>query len=305
MKALELLNNIKSSYTTTNRTPNEKFIKKREQILSIIEDKELINRMDKYVYEFLFAPIYNLLNENELKRLKNMVVDSVSIPKINASTFKTDENEYLIIITDRLMALLHTWNEIQIRISMLEDISKEYASKVLAPIIDSYLTPNSNYALPVFSLEEIPLKYLELATIKTIMQEKFVLAHELAHIYLGHLEDVKGVSSFVSDFSLSSFYENPEKIEKEFEADVQAVKWLSRIDGADIALTMYIEALVVFHYIECNVGFPSSESSHPASLLRLVNLNKECKKYFAKCKYSLDEMIFNCLNIESFKIPAP
>lgn len=305
VKAIELLNRIKSECLPNNAEPSEEVLKKHKQLLSMIENKDVISKMEKYVYEFIYLPIYNVLDENERNEFENIVVDSVPIHKINARAMKTDENEYLIIITNRLMALLHTWNELQIKIGMTKDISKEEASRAFAPIIDSYLTPNSNYALPVFSLEEIPLEYLELATIKTMMHEKFILAHELAHKYLGHLKEAKGISSFVSDFTILNFYENSENIEKEFEADIQAVKWLSRLEGADIALTMYVEALVIFHFIECNTGFPSPKSSHPASLLRLFNLKKNCNEYFVNCKYTLDEMIHNCLDVESFKITAP
>ena len=84
-----------------------------------------------------------MLNEDEHKIFENIVIYSVPIHKINASTIKTDENEYLVIITDRLMALLHTWNELQTKIGMTRDISKEDVARAFAPIVDSYLTPNS------------------------------------------------------------------------------------------------------------------------------------------------------------------
>jgi hypothetical protein len=294
MKAIELLNNLKVSCTTNSSKPNKEFVRKREQLLAMVKNKELL-KMDNYLYQAIYLPIYEVLNRNEQELFKNAVFDSVSINKINASTIKTDENEYLIIFTNRLMGLLHTWNETQIKFVISKDTSKEDIAKAFAPIIDSYLTPNSNNALPIFSLDEFPIENLKLAAAKTIMHEQFILAHEMAHVYLGHFKDVRGVSSFVSESFIPNFYENSENIEKELEADIQAIKWLSRMRGADVALTLYAEVLVIFHYIECNTGFPSSKASHPASLIRLINLKEKCNEYFVNCMYSLEEIIFNFL----------
>ncbi len=302
MKAMELLKNIVSSCSVSVREPDEKFLKKKDTLLKTIEDKEILDKMNRYIYEFIYMPIYNILDESEREVFNNTVVDSVSVPKINASALKTDEDEFLIIITGRLMGLLHTWNEIQIKIALNEKITNDEAAQAFAPIIDSYLTPNSNYALPIFSLEELSLENAVLATLKTAMHEKFIIAHEMAHIYLGHLKDLEGISNYTSEYKMANFYEKAEDINKEYEADVQAVKWLSRFEDAKVALTMYVEALVAFHYIECNVGFPKSDSSHPASLLRLINLKEKCSEYFKDCTYSLEEMIRNCIDIESFII---
>lgn len=303
MKAIELLNELKSQQAKSSEIKNEKLIRKQNEVFSMIKNKNLIQKhMENYIKDMVATPIYNILNSDERSTLKDVLIDSISINKINARTFRTNENEYLIIITNRLMGLLHTWNEIQFKINMMKNPTKEEVAKAFAPIVDSYLTPNSNQALPIYSFEELPIEYSMLATMKTVMHEQFILAHELAHIYFGHLSDTESISSFASDFKLRNFYENTESIKKEFEADIQAVKWISRMKNANKCISLYVEALVIFHYIECNTSFPSSKATHPASLLRLMNIRDQCNNLFSNCEYPLDEMINNCLDIESFRI---
>lgn len=303
MKAAELLSELRSYQAKSSEIKNEELIRKQNEVFSMVKNKDMIQKyMDNYINDMVVTPIYNVLNEDELSKLKDVLIDNIPIDKINATTFRTDENEYLIILTNRLMGLLHTWNEIQFKINMQENTTKEEVSKAFAPIVDSYLTPNSNQALPIYSFEELPIEYSMLATMKTIMHEQFILAHELAHVYLGHLNDAKNISLLASDFELSNFYENTESIKKEFEADIQAVKWISRIKTANKCLSLYAEALVIFHYIECNTSFPGSKATHPASLLRLINIKDQCNDLFKNCEYTLDEMVNNCLDKESFKI---
>jgi len=307
MTTKELLTILTNEYSTANNYNNPILENKiNEAKKHIIDFEDKFNHLNKnYVNDILLKPLLNVMDKKTQAIFKHSTAVSLAINSINANVTRVNQSEYLIIINRRLMALIHAWNEIQLlsisNINKNMEI-KNYA-KLYAPILDCYLNPSSNKTLAIFSFDEIDMETQIMATSKTIMHEQFVLAHELAHIFLNHLEPLRPKDFIIHDLLKNNYYSS-DNVKKEFEADVQAVKWLNQLCRKNNVntLTFYVEALVIFHMIECNTQFPKSNSTHPAAIIRLINISDSCKKYFDNCDYDIDDMIKNCLDIESFRM---
>lgn len=277
----------------------EKYGKSYEELLATFEQFDYANTI-------LAKPILSSMSADERKVFDSTLIKIVPIDAINACAKKADNNEYLVVLNERLLALIHSYHEIQF-VSALETINGaevQCFAKYFAPLIDCYLMPNSDKTLPIYSKaiisEEMKLLIIHL----TIANEQFVLAHELAHIYLNHFNQIYSPESFsIENFLYGA---NTMQQEKEFAADIQAVKWLhNMIDNNNnhINLAMYIEVFVLFHLIECNLGFPGKNASHPPALERLKNIRNNCASCFTDedIKF-IDEMIENCNDTDSFRM---
>lgn len=265
--------------------------------------KQLIISNRDYMNQFLLNPLLQVLDKKEKEKLSTTIVDAVPLDKIRAYGTKVNTKEYAVVFNERLLGLISAYNEI--RIVSLKELyeSNPYKgnfAKNFAPLIDSYLTPNSNEALPLYSYEQLSKTDSLKAALLTIAGEQFILAHELSHILLGHFE------STADKQRRYKYGASNTSQEYEYAADIKALKWIKRLIKANnhkISLEMHVEIFVLFHLIECNLGIPSKDNSHPSALDRLINLKDNCAVHFDKCGIRfMSEMIKNCQDIESFKM---
>lgn len=256
-----------------------------------------------YMNQFLLTPLLQVLDKKEKEKLSTTIVDAVPLDKIRAYGTKVNSEEYAVVFNERLLGLISAYNEIRI-VSVKELYeSNQYKgnfAKNFAPLIDSYLTPNSNEALPLYSYEQLSETDSMKAALLTIAGEQFILAHELSHILLGHFE------SMADTQRRYKYGANNKNQECEYAADIKALKWIKRVIKANkhkISLEMYIEVFVLFHLIDCNLGIPPKGNSHPSALDRLINLKDNCAVHFdAQGIKFMQEMIKNCQDVESFKM---
>ena len=299
MKAQDLLNILQSQITSTPdkeqmKVFEEKYANNKAEIF------EKASTMLENYGELLAAPVIQVMTDYERGRLGNTIVAAVPLSSINARTYKADNNEYLIAVNDRLLALIYSWSELQIMPFVAPDSWSDNFARIFAPVIDCYLTPNSGCALPIISFEEIPEEYSPVLVLKTQCAEQFIVAHELAHIVLGHLEKAGDLTIHENSYSFSTESYNIEQ-QKEYDADVQAVQWMKKSFEAQGMPNKFmffcVEVFVLFHYIECNLGFPLKTGSHPSALSRLINI----QKHFPDID-GIADMVENCKDINSFKI---
>lgn len=299
MKAIDLLDEIKNqiickpeeeqSDALTHKYGNQKdgFM---NDAASIVENYGNI----------LSAPIIQVMTDLEKKQLGETVIASIPLHTINARTYRADVNEYLIVINQRLLALIYAWGELQFLPFIKPDPKCENFAQVFAPVVDCYLTPNSGSALPILSYEEIPQPITQILALKAQYSEQFIVAHELAHIVLGHLDKADAVTFHEDSYEFCAEAYNLAQ-QKEYDADIQAVRWLIKSlklqKIPDDMLFFCIEVFVLFHFIECNLGCTSKSASHPTALSRLINI----QNHYPDIK-GLSEMVENCKNIRSFKI---
>ena len=299
MKAQDLLSELKSQIT---RKPDkgqakvfeEKYTNTKAEIFEKASDM-----LENYG-DLLASPVIQVMTDCERGRLGNTIVAAIPLSSINARTYKADNNEYLIVVNDRLLALIYSWSELQIMPFVATDSWPDNFAQNFSPVIDCYLTPNSGCALPIISFEEIPEEFLPVLVLKTQCAERFIVAHELAHIVLGHLEKVRDLTFHEDSYGFSAESYNIEQ-QKEYDADVQAVHWMKKSFEAqgmpDNFMFFCVEVFVLFHYIECNLGFPQKTGSHPSALSRLINI----QKHFPDID-GIADMVENCRDINSFKI---
>lgn len=299
MKAVDLLSELKSQITIKPDKGQVKVFEEKYANTKPEHFEEASAMLENYG-DFLAAPVIQAMTDCERDRLGNTVVATVPLSSINARTYKADNNEYLIAVNDRLLALIFSWSELQIMPFVAPDSCSDNFAQIFAPIIDCYLTPNSGCALPILSFEEIPEELTPFLVLKAQCAERFIVAHELAHIVLGHLDNADDLTFHEDSYSFGAESYTVEQ-QKEFDADVQAVQWM--IKGFDAQgmpnkfMFLCVEVFALFHYIECNLGFPRKTGSHPAALSRLINI----QNYFPDIE-GIAEMIENCKDVNSFRI---
>lgn len=302
MTANELLDELKKSTTVSYEND---ILTQKYGILSTKINSIMKSSKEAFLKELLIKPIYKVLNENELRILNNVHIDIIPSFKANARIIKADDGEYLVIINERLMALFFSWYELQMKaaLELIPDNDTQDFAKSFSPVLECYLTRNSNSALPTFTFEELSFEYQYIALMQTISCEQFVLAHELAHVYLGHLKQVNCLN-MINDEFWATFPAQNESQQMEFDADIQAIKWLvSLTKDEKNHIFFFIDAFTVFHYIECNEGFPTAESSHPSTISRLINIREYFgSDIFSNDDYCIDDMIENFKDITNFRI---
>lgn len=250
------------------------------------------NCVQEYVSS-LIQPIFDVMTPEEKQHLGNIEVAAIPMMEMNAKTIKASFGEHVVVINKRLMGLIYSWGELGVMPILQNNYDKDSYARNFAPIIDSYLTPNSSLALPIIPLDAIPFSVAEMLALKAKLAEQFILAHEFAHIVLGHLVDC-------TDYAIhQEFIAQIDNQQKELDADVKAMKWMEAICGKDSEELLFFcaEIFVLFHYIECNTSFPKQGASHPPALLRLVNI----QTHFPQIN-GISQMIKNCMNIDSFRI---
>ncbi|HEX2937874.1 MAG TPA: hypothetical protein VHO66_03040 [Ruminiclostridium sp.] len=262
--------------------------------------------------------ILNIMTPDEYEKLKLVKTAVVPSGFLNAHSIKDDNGNFLITINSRLLSAIYTWNELQIHSKDYFNINFENPSessispkdfaRFYAPLIDCYLTPNSGRTLPIFDFNQLPEEKAVICLYKTMLHEIFIIAHEYAHIYLNHHKNMTA-SKFQIDGDEFRIKTANMSQQQELDADSKAVEWIIKLSKTkDIPNPFspyplwYIEVLVMLHLIECNTSFPSEAATHPPAIIRLINIRLQYNQCFSDPNYTLDDMILNCFDIESFRM---
>ena len=299
-----LLDELKQVISKT-KTDSDVLEKKYGSLLGIVTP----DLFSSYMRDIIVQPILSAMTEYESNMLKDVLVEAIPMGEINAHSYKAENDEYVVVINERFMSLIYTWNELQfIALHSIQNGSDlDYFAMNFAPIIDCYLNPCSDNTLPIFNYDELPIEFQELAATKTVLCEQFIIAHEFAHIYLRHCKDASD-KLFNEDY-ITTYPANSEEQQKEFDADVLAVKWLialSKLDSSTMSkehVLLWLEVFAILNLIESNLGFPQATSTHPSSIARLINIKDNFGSEILRVgDYSIDKMIENLKDIDSFKI---
>lgn len=304
MTADELLQQIENRVKRIGSSKEEDsaFIKKYGVSIEGIETNELLNR---FIKKILLGNMEEFFSRIGFNLSDSVVISILPLDSINAFATKADD-KYVVVLNSKLLALISGWFELDtLGVRKLGNGDDESFANFLEPILEVYLNPLASEALPVVQWEELSALEWSIVYTRTIMCERFILAHELAHIYLGHVDSRNEPSMF-----WKTYYAQTENQAKEFEADIQAFRWLQSLPDDDLLpvnkdnlLMLYFEVFYILNYIECNTRFPSKDSDHPSAIARLNNLREEFAFEDLKLgDYSLDDMLENLKDIDSFKI---
>ena len=147
MKASTLLTTLKSRIASTECQTDiltEKYGEFKEKYM-----EEAADLLENYG-SILADPIIQAMTDVEKEKLRETIIAVIPLDSVNAR-YKANDNEYLIVLNERLLALIYAWGELQLLPMFCPDEVPKNFARLFAPVIDCYLTPNSGNTLPIFS----------------------------------------------------------------------------------------------------------------------------------------------------------
>lgn len=273
------------------RTTNAKWLRLRaEQVgepelvqhLAGLVDLDPSEALTDLVCNHLLPPLKAALPANFGSRLDEIPFVVLPIRSVNACVAKAPNGDPVVIIDAGLFAMCDFFVEVTSSVSLIADTkgwpsAQEHLITSYRFIVDYYKNPSqSPYPEPHVPM---PSRRRNVGLSITLGVETFVLGHEIAHIYSGHLDsapikkvdliDAGNVDASVCQLSW----------EKEYAADSLAWDWYQLARSSSPHLTDAggkIAPLHLFQYM-CLIdrNIPSHRdrfSSHPPSALRLAAL---------------------------------
>lgn len=275
-------------------------------------------KIDEIIQEEFMNDIINPFVETLPEEVKKIIkqVNVIILPtfEINASAIKSPNGEYFVILHQQLMTALSHYNEAQMIFGLLMKLYP--IEKAQSFMIEAYkeiikCSKYKNY-LPKFSQLPpfLPRDLYLLSMEKTFIQELFLVAHEFAHIYLGHLSESNEKRSI--EFQGEENEEFVKSQMQELEADTLAFKWiinafkkkkLTLISSSVNTYAPYyaIEVFMFLHMIEVN-------TDRYADYQKSASLNKELTlieitERIVSLTYQLDQLVKGNLVGQKLKHP--
>ena len=319
MTAIEYLRRLQNKMEI-RPPPIGDIIRNRSQQISAEDMERALSRFSVYTLEeqekfyrdTLITPFIQTLPDDAIKSLKDVYVGLLETYDPNAWTILIHNNGPLVVLHGELLAAISYYSELQFLAAKLLDENTRLGVGVLNQgnrfILDCFREKRSRKyprLPPKLTKEELCA-----VTLNTMAQELFVVAHEFSHIYLGHLGICVNKSVGVGNKKVSVHKFSREQ-QEEFDADVQAVKWLINLKDKDtnepfvqwasLSIGIAIEVFMLFHLVEVNLGIPAETSSHPYSITRLKYILEKCGPLLSNEDNTyISEMISDASDIKSF-----
>ncbi len=280
----------------------------REYSLNTIEGQEI------FYSNVLIVPFLRSLPYEVGASLRHVVFGLLPTYEPNACAIRAPDGGLLVILHTDLLAAISFYNEMQwlaARHLMAGDTdqARELLRRGHHFIVNCFRNEwHTNYpALPPTLGEEDFLR----VQMKTMANELFVVAHEFAHIHLGHLGTLRSESIGPRGKEVVvQRYDRRQQME--LDADAQAVKWLANLYGRATGSTflglpsqsvaLCVEVFMLLHIVEVNLMNGAATSSHPPALVRLKHISERCEAHLKpEDRDFVAEMIKNASDTESFK----
>lgn len=250
--------------------------------------KDLIN------HKQLIEPFLQSLDQESYDRLNNVIVGTLPKRSIDAETFTGPFGTPLIIFHDGLIWLIDHFKWIQAfrKEQNYSPVSRKYYMEELQKLQFFFLQDGKlDITLTRGRLSEE--NFLK-STIQVQFLKLFIFAHEYAHIYLNHLEEVAD-RQIVVDPSIEPIEFKNYNISEimEFDADALAYKWYQAFLQSDANLVkaanernqhlliLPLELLYVFNLFQAPkllLEKSSSVKTHPPTIERFTRLYNIIKK---------------------------
>ena len=287
VRALDYLRQLQASIPYEGGVPEDLLRQRTKQVegyADLVRTKDHSFEGDeKWLRENLILPFLACIPRHEARALHETPVGLLPIFEPNAWAVKTPSGDDLIVLHTELLAVLSFYSEakgvhgeIHRRLGMEE--ATKFIRECFRLIFDSFLHKRK------VDFPPLPVtlrgKAFEMVQIMTCLNELFIIAHEFAHIVLGHTGTVR-VTPLKSIPGHKTVSIVTWEQQQELDADRKAMEWLHHLDknsksiyikGAAFSPTMCAEVLMLLHFIEAHVGFPDSKASHPPALVRMEHL---------------------------------
>jgi len=243
-----------------------------DAILNSLSQSTPMVFMENFYKEDLIDPILELLPAEVKVRLENVVVGFLPTYRINASAIKCPNGKPLVILHTQLLAAISHYNEAQyISGTLMSSSDEKLQIEGERLLIESYqeIVKCFRYHAyaPKMSILPNTLDKIEHRVVldKTLLHELFIILHEFAHIYLGHL-DRNFLNKEYCFGQISNIQEYVRTQQMELDADLQAANWMIEVSKnpniiAYPMLTMlklapYIafECFMMMHFLEINAN---------------------------------------------------
>jgi len=273
-----------------------------------------LEEQEKLYRDTLITPFLHTLPDSAMKSLRDIYVGLLPTYDPNAWAIRVPNNGLLVVLHNELIAAISYYNELQFLAAKLLDknikLGVEFLNQGNRFILDCF-REKRHKKYPILP-PKLTTEQLFIVILKTMAQELFVIAHEISHIYLGHLGTCVNKSLGVGNRKVSVQKFSTDQ-QEELDADVQAVKWLTNLKDVHLDETFLqfsalsvgiaVEIFMLFHLIEVNLGIPTKTSSHPSSITRLKYILEKCDPFLRNEDNAfISEMISNASDIKSFKV---
>jgi hypothetical protein len=245
-------------------------------------DKNPANYAGDYLTRFL-SPFLAALSDDVREQVGHVPIGILPIRALNAHCIRSPGGAPIIVFNTGMFTMLSYYIESMFDTAFLQEhLPHVVQSHLLATyrFIVDYFRADGNLPFPNKPLSKTEVRYGHVLG-AAIAAELFVLAHEFAHVYAGHLDRSGSRSVALSGSRAESidFFENSH--EQEYEADTMGWQWFQQARGAVPLLRSFDDELMesgplcfllVLALIERNVAVPDQYSTHPPAVDRLRRL---------------------------------
>jgi hypothetical protein len=283
MSALSYLRGLQSRMT---RSPRMSGLLKEQRASQLgVSGDELdltFEEVETGFRDIIYTPFLSTLPSADRELLNEVTFGFLPITDPNAWALCTPSGSHLIAFHTELPSVLSFYNESGRVMSHYAERDPDKSHKIhiaaMNFIVEVFRNPNHG-PYPVFPFV-LDKHEMWIVWLQSFAHELFVLAHELAHVSLGHTAEFIAAPLALTE-GKTVVQKADWKQQQELDADAKAVEWLYGLDKnsddeflsfAAQCPVLCVEVLVLFHFIECALGFPSNNSSHPPSLYRLESI---------------------------------
>jgi cell fate (sporulation/competence/biofilm development) regulator YmcA (YheA/YmcA/DUF963 family) len=246
-----------------------------KQIFECIRNDELIEAGIKEHIELFLT----YLPDDASKKFKKTTFAVLNTLKPEAYATKLSEENYIVIISFRLCKIFHYYTQSKYIIGQNDKTDvKTLVGEMIEKITESFTDEFVLFPKQTSKLNE---QSRVMAMLECLALEFFVILHEYAHIFLGHLDNPN-----------SSALTHEESQIMELEADIQAITWINNVRDicADDTFLKQIlllgsafvsEALFVLGIMErAKIEKDNTylNTTHPSVLTRLLLILLTCRE---------------------------
>jgi hypothetical protein len=249
-----------------------------------------IEGRQEWLNDNLVRPFLSNIASADARLLLDVPVGLLPIYEPNAWAVQTPGGEDLIVLHTELASVLSFYNELNAAcfslLSQNPQSSYELHDHGFKYIYEAFRRPRT-FWFPIIPVK-LTLQQFGVVQMMTLGNELFILAHEFAHIALGHTGECVTVQLGMA--KKTSIRKLHWEQQQELDADLKAVEWLcslrGKVMGPFFGLVNQIpilcaEVLVLIHFVESHLGFPDITATHPPASERLKFIASKAKNFLS------------------------